>query len=71
MKTAGAALIAAVLMFGAGCVKQPDWIETTLVTVDVTGVWEGTASGGRGRNDSSPAERRSRSGAGGTKLGEA
>ncbi len=35
-------LIAAVLLLSPGCVKQPDWIETTLVTVDVTGVWEGT-----------------------------
>jgi hypothetical protein len=30
--------IAATLIFAAGCVKQ-DWIDRTLVTVDVTGVW--------------------------------
>ncbi len=38
-------LIAAVLLLSPGCVKQPDWIESTLVTVDVTGVWHGQASG--------------------------
>ena len=42
MKTAWAPLIAGLLMLGVGCVKQPDWIESTLVTVDVTGVWFGT-----------------------------
>ncbi len=46
MKAAGTMLIAAVLLLSPGCVKQPDWIETTLVTVDVTGVWEGTGPGG-------------------------
>jgi hypothetical protein len=43
MKPAALWLIAAVLILSPGCVKQPDWIESTLVTVDVTGVWEGTA----------------------------
>jgi hypothetical protein len=44
MRAAGTmTLIAAVLFLSPGCVKQPDWIESTLVTVDVTGVWEGTA----------------------------
>ena len=43
MKPAALWLIAAVLVISPGCVKQPDWIESTLVTVDVTGVWEGTA----------------------------
>jgi hypothetical protein len=28
------------LAFGSACAKQ-DWIDRTLVTVDVTGVWEG------------------------------
>ncbi len=46
MQTAGATLIAAVLLFSSGCVTRPDWIESTLVTVDVTGVWQGTVSGG-------------------------
>jgi len=26
----------------SGCARSPDWIEQTLVTVDVTGVWRGT-----------------------------
>ena len=39
------ALIIAVLLFGSGCAK-PDWIQQTLVTVDVTGTWVGTI--GRG-----------------------
>ena len=29
------------LLFGSGCTKT-DWIDRTLVTVDVTGVWRGT-----------------------------
>jgi hypothetical protein len=33
-------LIAATLIFAAGCAKT-DWIDRTLVTVDVTGRWEG------------------------------
>ncbi len=37
-------LIAATLIFAAGCAKQ-DWIDRTLVTVDVTGVWTGGLSG--------------------------
>jgi hypothetical protein len=36
--------IAATLIFAAGCAKQ-DWIDRTLVTVDVTGVWTGGLSG--------------------------
>jgi hypothetical protein len=46
MKAAGTLLIAALLLATPGCVKQPDWIESTLVTVDVTGLWEGTVAGG-------------------------
>jgi len=34
-------LVAALLACGAGCAK-PDWIEQTLVTVDVTGTWRST-----------------------------
>src|SRR5262245_10734670 len=41
---AGWWLIAAVLFVSPGCIKQPDWIESTLVTVDVSGVWEGAVS---------------------------
>jgi hypothetical protein len=42
VKTAGATLIVAVLVFSSGCVTRPDWIQATLVTADVTGVWQGT-----------------------------
>ena len=37
-------LVAAVLAVGSGCVKT-DWIDRTLVTVDVTGTWSGSMSG--------------------------
>jgi hypothetical protein len=41
-------LVAGALAFGAGC-AQKDWIDRTLVTVDVTGSWfgreQGTGSG--------------------------
>jgi hypothetical protein len=35
------ALVGAALVFASGC-AQTDWIDRTLVTVDVTGVWQGT-----------------------------
>ncbi|HEY7254176.1 MAG TPA: hypothetical protein VIG37_27065 [Methylomirabilota bacterium] len=35
-----AALLAALII--AGCTTAPDWIDRTLVTVDVTGQWHGT-----------------------------
>jgi len=38
MKAVAGALVAAALAFGFGCAR-PDWIEQTLVTVDVTGMW--------------------------------
>jgi len=38
-------VIAAAFVFASGC-AQKDWIDRTLVTVDVTGVWEGTLKGG-------------------------
>jgi hypothetical protein len=34
--------VAAGLLLGSGCASRPDWIEATLVTVDVTGAWHGT-----------------------------
>jgi len=37
-------LIAAALAFGYGCASS-DWIDRTLVTVDVTGTWYGTFPG--------------------------
>jgi hypothetical protein len=40
-------LIVATLLFVLGCVKQ-DWIDRTLVTVDVTGTWSGYTGGGSG-----------------------
>jgi hypothetical protein len=47
MKAVVAALIAAALAFGFGCAR-PDWVQETLVTVDVTGVWVGSMGrGGR------------------------
>ena|SRR5215831_7844113 len=36
--------VAAGLVFVSGC-AQKDWIDRTPVTVDVTGVWEGTQAG--------------------------
>ncbi len=51
VKTAWATFTAAVLLFTCGCVTRPDWIEATLVTVDVSGSWEGrsTSPGGAQR----------------------
>jgi hypothetical protein len=36
----GTALMATMLAAGSGCAK-PDWIDRTLVTVDVNGTWHG------------------------------
>jgi hypothetical protein len=41
MKIMAGMLIAAALAIGSGCATSPDWIERTLVTVDVTGAWYG------------------------------
>jgi hypothetical protein len=46
-KTIARVLLAAVLACGAGCTTPPDWIERTLVTVDVSGRWHGIAPGSR------------------------
>jgi len=42
-------VIAAACVFASGCAQQAqkDWIDRTLVTVDVTGVWEGAMTGSR------------------------
>ena len=40
-------LIVAALVFGSGCARS-DWIERTLVTVDVTGTWSGSVGGAGG-----------------------
>ncbi len=36
------------LLVASGCVQRADWIEGTLVTVDVAGRWTGTMYGGWG-----------------------
>src|SRR5712691_1562381 len=45
MKTIVEALIVATLAIGSGWAR-PDWIESTLVTVDLTGVWQGAFTRG-------------------------
>ena len=40
MRTGAWALLTTALAVGSGC-AQGDWIDRTLVTVDVTGVWTG------------------------------
>jgi len=45
MKTVTWVLLATSLAIGWGCARS-DWIERTLVTSDVTGVWEGVTFGG-------------------------
>jgi len=47
MKTI-AMLLAIAMAVGSGCATRPDWIERTLVTVDVTGVWYGIQPGAGG-----------------------
>jgi hypothetical protein len=37
-------LVVATLACGSSCAR-PDWIEQTLVTVDVTGTWQGSVGG--------------------------
>jgi hypothetical protein len=44
MKILAGVLMVAALAFGSSCARS-DWIERTLVTVDVTGTWYGTAQG--------------------------
>jgi hypothetical protein len=48
-------LIASALVFGTGC-AQKDWIDRTLVTVDVTGTWEGGMVGSGGGPGSSTVQ---------------
>ena len=45
MKAIVGLLVAAVLVFGSGCATKQDWIDRTLVTVDVTGTWSGSVTG--------------------------
>jgi len=44
MRAAAWIVIGVALVLASGCAKQ-DWIDRTLVTVDVTGVWEGAQTG--------------------------
>jgi hypothetical protein len=44
MRDVTLALVVTALVLGSGC-AQKDWIDRTLVTVDVTGTWEGSAKG--------------------------
>jgi hypothetical protein len=48
MKSIGAMLLAIAMAIDSGCVTRPDWIDRTLVTVDVTGVWHGISEAGLG-----------------------
>ena len=48
MRAVSLALTVTALVFGSGC-AQTDWIDRTLVTVDVTGTWYGSTGGGIGR----------------------
>jgi hypothetical protein len=41
---------AAALLLGSVCASRPDWIESTLVTVDVSGAWHGTLVAGGGNS---------------------
>jgi hypothetical protein len=40
-------ILVAALVCGSGCARS-DWIDRTLVTVDVTGTWEGSGSHAQG-----------------------
>ncbi len=44
MRSVGRLLLATSLMVGAACTHR-DWIDRTLVTVDVTGTWRGRETG--------------------------
>jgi hypothetical protein len=45
MNTITTVILVAMLALGSGCAKS-DWIQHTLVTVDVTGVWVGSVARG-------------------------
>lgn len=47
MRAIARMILVAALVCGSGCAR-PDWIDRTLVTVDVTGTWEGSASAAQG-----------------------
>jgi hypothetical protein len=43
MNRLGPLIVAGTLLLGSACATRRDWIEATLVTVDVNGVWSGDA----------------------------
>lgn len=47
MRAIARMILVAALVCGSGCARS-DWIDRTLVTVDVTGTWEGSASNAQG-----------------------
>ena len=49
MRAIARMILVAALVCGSGCARS-DWIDRTLVTVDVTGTWEGSASNAPGSN---------------------
>src|SRR5262245_56314570 len=44
MNSIARVILVAVLVCGSGCARR-DWVQETLVTVDVTGTWRSTAGG--------------------------
>lgn len=46
MRTIVRVIFVTVLACGSGCTTPADWIERTLVTVDVSGTWSGTIAAG-------------------------
>ena len=52
MKTIARVILVAALASGSGCATPPDWIERTLVTVDVTGHWYGSSPKSSGAGSS-------------------
>jgi hypothetical protein len=45
MRTIVRVLVTTALVFsGSGCAAKQDWIDRTLVTVDVTGTWSGSVT---------------------------
>ena len=46
MQTIARVILVAALASGSGCATPPDWIQRTLVTVDVTGHWHGATLAG-------------------------
>ena len=63
MRTMRGLLACVLVLAGSGCAQKGDWIEGTLVTVDVSGVWRGrtdptTSAGGLSMEAELTAEQR-------------